>query len=64
MSAASGRPKIQPEPCLGLGGQSQWLGLLLVFLSVLDISGTEVQQAPTLQGKGYLRQKREQRCCL
>ncbi|KAK7800728.1 hypothetical protein U0070_014901, partial [Myodes glareolus] len=52
MSAAPGRPKIQPEPCLGLGGQSQWLGLLLVFLSVLDISGTEVQtpqQAPALQ---------------
>ncbi|XP_075834061.1 C-type lectin domain family 18 member A-like isoform X4 [Microtus pennsylvanicus] len=52
MSAAPGRPKIQPEPCLGLGGQSQWLGLLLVLLSLLDISRTEVQtpqQAPTLQ---------------
>lgn len=57
MSAAPGKPKIQPEPCLGLGGQSQWLGLLLVLLSLLDISRTEVQtpqQAPTLQGKGYL----------
>ncbi|XP_041506172.1 C-type lectin domain family 18 member A-like isoform X5 [Microtus oregoni] len=52
MSAEPGRPKIQPEPCLGLGGQSQWLGLLLVLLSLLDISRTEVQtpqQAPTLQ---------------
>lgn len=52
MSAAPGKPKIQPEPCLGLGGQSQWLGLLLVLLSLLDISRTEVQtpqQAPTLQ---------------
>ncbi|CAO2610004.1 C-type lectin domain family 18 member B [Lemmus lemmus] len=52
MSAAPGRPKIQPEPSLGLGGQNQWLGLLLVLLSLLDISWTEVQtpqQAPTLQ---------------
>lgn len=58
MSAAPSRPMIQPEPSLGPG--SRWLGLLLVLLSLLDITWTEVQppqlpeQAPTLAGKRYL----------
>lgn len=60
MSAAQGRPMIQPEPSLWLGSQSRWLGLLLLLLSLLGITWTEVQppqqpkQDPTLQGKGYL----------
>ncbi|XP_052584788.1 C-type lectin domain family 18 member A-like isoform X1 [Peromyscus californicus insignis] len=55
MSAAPGRPEIQPEPSLGLGGQSRWLGLLLVLLTLPGVTWTEVQtpqlreQAPTLQ---------------
>uniref|UniRef100_A0A087WPI3 C-type lectin domain family 18, member A n=1 Tax=Mus musculus TaxID=10090 RepID=A0A087WPI3_MOUSE len=54
MSAASGRPMIQPEPSLWLGSQSRWLGLLLLLLSLLGITWTEVQppqpkQDPTLQ---------------
>jgi hypothetical protein len=59
MSAASGRPMIQPEPSLWLGSQSRWLGLLLLLLSLLGITWTEVQppqpkQDPTLQGKEHL----------
>ncbi|XP_060247940.1 C-type lectin domain family 18 member C isoform X2 [Meriones unguiculatus] len=55
MSAAPGRLMVQPEPSPGLGSQSRWLRLLLVLLSLLDITWTEVQapplpeQAPTLQ---------------
>ncbi|KAL1784917.1 C-type lectin domain family 18 member A-like isoform X1, partial [Sigmodon hispidus] len=43
MSATPAMPKIQPEPSLGLGGQNRWLGLLLVLLSLLGITWTEVQ---------------------
>ncbi|XP_037062172.1 C-type lectin domain family 18 member A isoform X1 [Peromyscus leucopus] len=55
MSAALGRPKIQPESSLRLGGQSRRLGLLLVLLSLPGVTWTEVQttqlpeQAPALQ---------------
>lgn len=64
MSAALGRPQIQPEPSLGLGGQSRRLGLLLVLLSLPGVTWTEVQTpqlpepAPALQGKGYLGKNR------